>query len=295
MNVKSHFITKLGVTDINLSVIEIGRGKPVLSITCGMHGNETTGFFVIKELLKKVKNIKGTLRIIPSSNPTALSTKSRTSNIDNLDLNRSFPGNADSITGLTALKIFEIIKDSSLHIDLHCYTIKSPLIGIIFDIDNEVNKIAIDYLKIFSPEIIYSSSHKGTLSEYLTLNNIPNFAIELNSEGYFTDNDVNECLNGIFRVMKTMKMITASKASKTKPKIFAKRNGLITDKSGFFTPKVDIMKNVKKGELVGILTTLPDFKEEQIKANNSGLLIQIRRREFVRPGNWLYSIGKNIE
>lgn len=100
---------------------EIGSGRPVLSVTTGMHGNEHVGVDVIRELRDTARIQKGTLRLI-IANPPALAQGVR---YIYTDLNRVYPGEEGAIgeAGL-APQILQLVSDSDLTLDIH--TTNSP-------------------------------------------------------------------------------------------------------------------------------------------------------------------------
>src|SRR5258708_40012939 len=83
------------VGDILVRVGRVGNGSHVGLRTASVHGDEGPwGTRAIRKLLETtpISDLKGSLRIVPVANPMALEANSRTSALDALDLNASFPG-----------------------------------------------------------------------------------------------------------------------------------------------------------------------------------------------------------
>jgi predicted deacylase len=109
---------------VPLAIGTVGEGKPVASITAGIHGDEGPwGAWAIRKLLESttIELLVGTLRIVPCANPLAVQADTRNAPLDSLDLNRSFPGNrAGSHTEvLAAILAEELVAGCDLVIDLH--------------------------------------------------------------------------------------------------------------------------------------------------------------------------------
>ena len=83
---------------IPIPIVRIRNGEgPSVLMQAGNHGDEWEGQIGLGNLLRAIepKDIKGRLVILPSVNFPAAMAGRRTSPIDDGNLNRSFPGNAD--------------------------------------------------------------------------------------------------------------------------------------------------------------------------------------------------------
>jgi predicted deacylase len=83
---------------IPIPIVRIKNGEgPSVLMQAGNHGDEWEGQIGLGNLLRAIepKDIKGRLVILPSVNFPAAMAGQRTSPIDDGNLNRSFPGNAD--------------------------------------------------------------------------------------------------------------------------------------------------------------------------------------------------------
>lgn len=103
---------------------EVGNGGPVALITAGVHGDEGPwGAWAIRQMLASIDEsaLEGAIRVVPAANPLAMSADLRNAPVDQLDLNRAFPGSADgSYTECAAhLLVEHAIKGADVVIDLH--------------------------------------------------------------------------------------------------------------------------------------------------------------------------------
>jgi N-alpha-acetyl-L-2,4-diaminobutyrate deacetylase len=111
-----------GVTRVPIAVISNGKGPTVL-IEGGNHGDEYEGPITICELIRKLDpvEIQGRLILMPAVNVHAVSSGTRTSPIDGLNFNRTFPGDAyGSITQqISDFVAHEIFPRCDAFLDLH--------------------------------------------------------------------------------------------------------------------------------------------------------------------------------
>jgi len=111
-----------GVTRLPIAVIANGKG-PTVFLEAGNHGDEYEGQIVICELMRELQaaDIQGRLILMPANNVHAVMAGTRTSPVDNLNLNRSFPGDQrGTITARIAAYIAsEIFPRSDAFLDLH--------------------------------------------------------------------------------------------------------------------------------------------------------------------------------
>jgi len=111
-----------GATRIPIAVISNGTG-PTVILEGGNHGDEYEGPIIISELIRDLdpSEISGRLILMPANNVHAVIAGKRTSPVDGLNLNRTFPGNpGGSITEqISAFIVQEIFPRGNAFLDLH--------------------------------------------------------------------------------------------------------------------------------------------------------------------------------
>lgn len=109
---------------LNLRIGTVGQGKPVVTVTAGVHGDEGPwSARAIHLLLERtpITDLVGTLCVVPVSNPLAMEADARCAPLDVLDLNRVFPGNPNGshTERLAALLTEHAVVGADVLIDLH--------------------------------------------------------------------------------------------------------------------------------------------------------------------------------
>ncbi len=111
--------------DTELTAYEFGSQGPRVFITAGVHGGEGTSIRVAEMLISELERMEDSLQasftVIPVAHPQAFAELQRTSPVDEMNLNRVFPGNLEGKpTERIAAALWEEIKTSQYYIDLHC-------------------------------------------------------------------------------------------------------------------------------------------------------------------------------
>lgn len=111
-----------GATRIPIAVIKNGDG-PTAILEGGNHGDEYEGPIVLGELIRDLapEEINGRLIILPAANAPAVAAGRRTSPVDGLNFNRTFPGDpigsiTQQIAAFVSDRIFPL---GDAFIDLH--------------------------------------------------------------------------------------------------------------------------------------------------------------------------------
>jgi N-alpha-acetyl-L-2,4-diaminobutyrate deacetylase len=111
-----------GVTRVPIAIIANGEG-PTVIIEGGNHGDEYEGQIAICDLIRQLDpgRVQGRLVLMPTTNVHAVISGTRTSPVDGLNLNRTFPGDAyglmtQQISDFIASVIFPL---GNAFLDLH--------------------------------------------------------------------------------------------------------------------------------------------------------------------------------
>lgn len=112
------------VGTLDLCIGEVGSGGPLALITAGVHGDEGPwGAWALHHLLETtdLSELRGTLRVVPVSNPLAMQADLRNAPVDQLDLNRVFPGSPSGSysEALAHTLTIHALDGASVVIDLH--------------------------------------------------------------------------------------------------------------------------------------------------------------------------------
>lgn len=111
-----------GATRIPLAVISHGSG-PTVILEAGNHGDEYEGPITLGELIRELDpaQVNGRIIFLPAVNTPAVDAGRRTSPVDGLNLNRTFPGDpAGTITQQISAYVSHVIMPlGDAFVDLH--------------------------------------------------------------------------------------------------------------------------------------------------------------------------------
>ncbi len=281
---------------------------PVLLVIAGVHGDEYEGVEAIPRVFNSVTPdaITGTLVMVPVCNVPAYEAGLRHSPIDGLNLARVFPGTPDGmITQRIAYWITEkFIKQADFLIDLHSGGIAAnipTLIGYIHD-SSELGRHSRAAAIAFGTSIRWGHPlpipSGRTLSAAIDLN-VPCLYTEAPGGGYARAETVTQFMDGVVNVMKHLTMMDGE--TRLQPVTHDLLGAGDLDSvisapvAGYFLPVVDLLQEVAPGDLLGIIQDLFGQVMAEIKADQAGVVIMLRRIHRVHIGDGLVHLTSHFE
>ncbi|HVU09747.1 MAG TPA: M14 family metallopeptidase [Phototrophicaceae bacterium] len=109
---------------LKVRIGRVGTGSPVGLLTASVHGDEGPwGTRAIAKFLEStpLSDLKGSLRVVPVTNPMGFESDKRNSFLDELDLNSSFPGSATGshTQRLAAVLAEHAVNGADVVLDVH--------------------------------------------------------------------------------------------------------------------------------------------------------------------------------
>ena len=297
------FIGRVGPVPISLSRFTIGSSGPHLAIVAGIHGNEPHGLWILKALFDDLLQfeLKGRLTVIPCANPLGLGLAMRRVPGSDQDLNRRFPGRLDgTMAEQLAFHIFEILKGADFVVDLHSFRMRNPVMGVYFHVGGEaLREAAKGALAAIDPEVVWSVAFEEThaadriyrhaLGPMLAEAGVPNTVIEVSFADSLASMQIPRVVDGLRRLMGHLGLIDYPATLGTPP--YYRLEPHFSPDAGLFQPQVPLMMPLRKGEVIGEITRVPDFDCVPVIANESGQLIQMVAASMVDCGSPLYVMG----
>jgi len=292
-------IGSIGAQSVSLPIIEFGSGQPKGVIVSLQHGGELSPLWIIKDLIEKSEIIQGTATIIPVANPFGFILGARNEPIDGKNLNRQFPGNDQGdFTARLAASIFKVCQPADFVIDLHTFSRQSPFlagynIGNNLSLQDQAKKI----IQLLKPDIIWKVNEgqgddkrfSGSLDGALAAKGIPSVFIEMPNYQAIDSKMVTRISNSIQNVFNNFNSLEIDKNNI--PEFKAKY--IFADQAGIFEPKVSLLEKVKAGQVIGTVSSIPEFDETKITSSVSGVVMTIKGNDVIRTGSKIASIGIN--
>lgn len=268
---------------------------PSLLLTAGIHGDEINGIEIVRKLItrKMISPDRGTVIAIPLVNVYGFINNSR--NLpDGKDLNRCFPGGNDGSLARQIAHIImeEILPNIDYGVDFHTGGSRIsnyPQIRAL--ISNEKN---LELAKAFGAPYIINSNLIDKSFRKAAAQIGKSILVYEGGESLRIDHlAIQEGMNGVMRLMNHLK-IKKSYLRKYKSTILRERSWTRAKMSGIFNAKVEYGDEVKKNQMIAVLTDPYGNLRVPVKSPIDGFVIGINNMPVVNAGDALFHIGKEI-
>ncbi|QNM86816.1 succinylglutamate desuccinylase/aspartoacylase family protein [Polaribacter pectinis] len=282
-------------TTVNVPVI-IERSTnpgPVVLLLAGIHGDETNGVGIIREIINlqinKPKN--GTIICIPVFNIFGYLIQTREFP-DGRDLNRMFPGSA---TGSLASQFaYQFTKEIAPHVDyvIDFHTGGGERDNISQIRCNKDDEKALELAKVFNPPmIVYSSNIAKSLRDTLNKMGKTILLFEGGKSKELNPTVINEGVNGTKNVLIHLGLIEGEISVRATPVYVKKAKWLRAQHSGMFQIRVRNGAFVKKKEVLGVIQDpFGEFKKKIYAPENCHIFC-VNQTPIVNKGDALFHIS----
>lgn len=282
-------------TSVKVPVI-IERSKkpgPVVLLLAGVHGDETNGVGIIREIINQKLNIpkKGTIICIPVFNIFGYLIETREFP-DGRDLNRVFPGTLNgSLASQFAYQFMQNIAPFVDYIiDFHTGGGERDNIAQIRCTQEDTK--ALELAKIFNPPMIVYSNNIAKSLRY-TLNKMGKTILlfEGGKSKELNPTIINEGVNGAKNVLIHLGLIKGEISVREAPIYIKKTKWLRSSHSGMLKIMVKNGTFVKKKDILGVVQDpFGDFKKK-IYAPEDCHIFCINKTPIVNKGDALFHLG----
>ncbi|WP_108805669.1 succinylglutamate desuccinylase/aspartoacylase family protein [Aquimarina sp. Aq107] len=308
-NFKIPVVSDKDSTYIPVTIFNGLKSGPVLGITAGVHGYEYPPILAAQQLNQKIDPTKlsGTVILVQIANVPAFLGRSPFLNpLDNKNLNRSFPGDANgSITERIADIITkEVIARSDFFVDIHAGDAPEDLRSYnawyqskaLPEVSRKGKEMALamgfDYTIIFNIKKERLQTPSLYCSQEAFHRKIPSVDIECGKLGIPDEIEINRIVNAMFSLLVHLNMMNANNQSVlTKPIIIAKRFTIKSASTGLFYSDKKAGDFIKKGELVGYITDFFGNTLENIKASQNGMILYMIGTPPINKGETIMNVG----
>jgi len=282
-------------TTVNVPII-IERSNnpgPVVLLLAGIHGDETNGVGIIREIINLKLNIpkNGTIICIPVFNIFGYLIQTREFP-DGRDLNRMFPG---TINGSLASQFaYQFTKEIAPLVDyvIDFHTGGGERDNIAQIRCNEDDEKALELAKVFNPPmIVFSNNISKSLRDTLYKMDKTVLLFEGGKSKELNPTIINEGVNGTRNVLIHLGLIEGKLTVRETPVYINKAKWLRASDSGMFKIMVKNGSFVKKKEVLGIIQDpFGEFKKK-IYAPFDGYIFCINKTPIVNKGDALFHMS----
>lgn len=296
-----------GSVQVPLAVVKNGVG-PTILIEAGNHGDEYEGPIALGELLRDIDpaDISGRIIAIPAINVRAVEAGTRTSPVDGLNFNRTFPGD---FNGTLTNQISAYVHDclfpiSDYFLDLHSggsslMILPSAIIEPSPTPDGHKRNIKAT-LAFGAPTVVMVDNlgETRTSTASANLQGLIVIGSEMAGGGLVSPDALAICRRGIRNVLKHAGILkgeldTPANANARVLKVPGAEGYIMSDEDGVFEPISELGAMVKKGDIAGRIHFLRTPQREPVVLTHpiDGIVFAKRWPGRVRPGNCCFVLA----
>ena len=293
VNLNVYYLPTGAKMEIPVYVFRSKKKGPSVLFMAGMHGDETNGIEIMRNLLKEKyfeKLERGSVVAIPITNVVSFLNRSRELP-DGRDLNRCFPGTrAGSLGSRIAYDLTKkILPIIDMGVDFHTGGAEInnyPQARCFFE-----NEKSVELAKSFgAPFILNSPYREKSLRKEASSKGKPILVYEAGESNRFSTLGITEGINGCLRLMKSLKMLDAA-APKSQSITLNGSKWMRAKISGLFRTTKKFGTFVEKDQVIGTVSSPYADLEKQLIAPTDGFLIGINNKPVVNEGDALIHIG----
>lgn len=283
---------------LRIPVVSLGSGQPLLSLLCGMHGDETSSLLIGARFLQRLARqhrLTGTVQLIPAANPYAQATGTRVALSDYEDLNRGGRGSLDgTLTERLGHALFERLRGSALVIDLHEFNVDIATMAVYLpEAEPAVDRTILRSIAALQPAFVWAvkgvKSGESSLSGELIRSGVPAFGLETSPGPSLTDAVVDQLASGLFRVAKQLGMLTGD--PQLEPVPVYDLTMVYADQSGIWQPVRRLFDVVAQDDPIGTLLPFPLIQAETVASKHAGTVLAVAGRRLVSTGDYVMGLG----
>lgn len=269
----------------------VGRkAHPRLAVVGGVHGDEYDGIRAAQGLAREQapERLDGTLVVIPVANPSAYAAGQRATAIDNVDLNRVFPGNASGgVTERLAHALCDkVLKHMDLVFTLHGGGSVTRLAWYLefLDVDSDVGRRshAAAAAAGFADLIAFPDT-TGYLLPALGRLGVPVIEGEVGGRGELHAPNVDYYRARVAAVMNHLGL-TAEAPEAPPPSKIWRNQDVLAPSTGVLERDVDLHDPVHKGQCLGRILDVDGGVSGEIICPHDGVVGGFRGHSWIQAG-----------
>lgn len=301
-----------------MEMLELGDGEPVVTITAGIHGDESPSVRVAEHLIEEYSeaDINGTLRIIPRANIFACTENTRETpwpkheeyESEERNMNRCFDAARKrledeeiglNLTQTMAYHVLEQVADADHLIDMHTATwpgSKIPQIrmkasddfddAVMDEMEAMVDHSGLAHVLRSRPSTIGG----GVLAAVAPKIGVPAVTLEVGGSRHFSQEDFDTYLGAVEDMLAHIGVLDRD-VEPDPPEVFTGLRSVYTPVSGAVEHVVSPGDRVEEGEVIAVVRDLDGGTRERIRAPVTGLVEMMNQKAAVNQGIRLAKIA----
>jgi hypothetical protein len=297
------FTTHADGSDAVLFIHELvgEQDGPTVGISASIHGNENAGSQAILDLFRVLKDmpIKGRILLLPVANPKAFAVNHRFTPLDELNLNREFPGDprGNYTQQLAHALSEEYFAKLDANIDLHSGTDR-PTVDYVYIWSDEGLSRAFGSKLLYRPTTGKTGTVYTGTTKTVTIDRRPEMKVTtIELGGGIVDQGpyVKRTVDGMLNQLRYLGVIEGEVKPNPKQVVVTELVGIRPKYGGWLEPLSPANGEIiKGGQLLGRVVSPYDFETiEEIPTpfENGIMVMQHLSRNLVEAGDYGFMVG----
>jgi predicted deacylase len=277
---------------------ERGTG-PTIGISAAIHGDEAVGTQIVMAMIRRLNDaeLKGRLLVLPVANPYSFEAGTRHNPIDDLNLNRLFPGMAGGWFSeqLAHTIVREFLEKVDVLIDLHAGGAR-PTVDYVYIFNDERLSRSFGSKLLYRPDSVSPGTvYGGTLSGLAVERSIPTVTVELGGGAIDQAPYVARGVEGLENALRTLGALPGETRRREDQIVLSRIDIVRPTEGGFLRNEAPPLgERIAEGAVLGRVFSPYTFEELEVMRNslpNGWMVLAHLSENLVQPGDYAYMVG----
>ena len=277
-----------------------GRGAgPTIGISAAVHGDEFVGTQILMAMMRRLKDsdLRGRLLLLPVANPYSFEARTRHNPIDDLNLNRVFPGMAGGWFSeqLAHTIVQEFLGRVEVLIDLHAGGAR-PTVDYVYIFNDEKLSRSFGSKLLYRPDSRNPGTvYGGTLTGLAVERGIPSVTLELGGGAIDQAPYVARGADGLANALRALGALPGEPHMRDDQIVLSRIDIFRPTEGGFLrTEAPPLGERIEEGAVLGRVFSPYTFGELEVMRNslpNGWMVLAHLSENLVQPGDYAYMVG----
>ena len=290
-------------TPIRVPIVLVNGKVPgkTLYLQAISDGNELNGIAVIHEILNAIdpSTLSGRIIAVPVVNVHAFHAKQAYSPVDNVKMNRCFPGRSDGTSSeRIAYQLFEMaIRKADYCIDLHQGGVQPMIdeVRVRVGKKHQCHTTSLELARVFGiGYILDQKGPKGQLAQAAPDIGIPTIDPELGGTHGWDTTSISKGVRGVINVLKQYGFIKGTPEIPVQQIVVNRFISILSNKGGFVYYKVKLSEKVEARQPIAEICDVFGHVTEVVHAPEEGIFWSHPVHPMVASGGIVGKIGTPI-
>ncbi|SDM00301.1 hypothetical protein SAMN04487949_0459 [Halogranum gelatinilyticum] len=283
-----------------VAVINGARDGKTLYIQAASDGDELNGVGVVREVVPQLDptELAGTVLVVGIVNYHAFQVAEHRNPIDDTKMNRAYPGDKNGTSSeRIAAATFEAARRADLVLDLHQGSTSRMIneVRVRCGRRHRMHRECLQLAKVFGcGHVIDQKGPDGQLARVAPSEGIPTIDPELGGSVGWDDESIRLGVQGVFNVLTYYGFLDGDvqPEEQTRAKSFDQYG---SPAGGLVDFQKELGESVSSGDTLFEVTDVFGTLKARVTADNEGIFWRSRRLPQVASGEYVCSVGKNVD